>query len=300
MNIPKWILDVFYSYLTSELIYFDGEYPIATPVATFFNPTKNSIILSTSVSFYNKVKCIKQNPNVSILYSKHEYSGLSEKPVVLVHGSAKVHEKDFEKNNAYLSKLIEEQKETWKKEVYIKMGRELDSFIGRRLMDWYMLRILIEIIPDGIVCWKKEANILGSVDDLSKTIGSVKGDAVFAFMGEKYPIGIPVKLRKSNRKFLIENPTLNLKEGQKACLLIHSHNKYVKEITLTRYKGRISRISKTSRISRISTREGEIGEIEFIPTSKFSFKQGGILNSIRFILDGKRRAKKFLERYKKT
>jgi len=120
MNIPKWILDVFYSYLTSELIYFDGEYPIATPVATFFNPTKNSIILSTSVSFYNKVKCIKQNPNVSILYSKHEYSGLSEKPVVLVHGSAKVHEKDFEKTTLTFPNLLRSRKRLGRKRYTLK------------------------------------------------------------------------------------------------------------------------------------------------------------------------------------
>ncbi|MBO8183107.1 MAG: hypothetical protein H0Z28_10005 [Archaeoglobus sp.] len=281
MNIPEEIPDVFYSYLTSELIYFDGEYPIATPVATFFDETKNSIILSTSVSFYNKVRCIKRYSSVSILYSKHEYSGLSERAVVLVHGNAEIHEEDFEGNNAYLSKLIEEQRENWKKDVYIKMGKELDSFIGRRLMDWYMLRILIEINPEGIICWKgDEINAIGLVDDLSMKISRVEGDAIFAFMGKKYPVAIPVRLKMHNGKFLIK-AALELKDGQKACLLIHSHNKYVKEISLTRYKGQIS----------ISDARG----IEFIPISKFSFKQGGILNSIKFILEGKRRAKKFLK-----
>ena len=55
--------------------------------------------------------------------------------------------------------------------------------------------------------------------------------------------------------------------------------RYVREILLTRYKG------------WVATEDN----IEFIPTSKFSFKQGGFLNSIRFILEGKRRAKKFLK-----
>ena len=49
---PSDVLDVFYSYLTTELIYFDGEHPIATPVATFFDEDRNSIVFSISVSFY--------------------------------------------------------------------------------------------------------------------------------------------------------------------------------------------------------------------------------------------------------
>ena len=284
MNIPEWVADVFYSYLTTELIYFDGKYAVATPVATFFDAERNSIFFSTSVAFYTKVKCIKKHPTISLLYWRGEYSGLSDDAVVLVQGRADISE-DFEKNNAFLSDLIQKQKDTWKKEVYIKMGKELDTFMGRLLMDWYTLRMLIEVIPENILAWKNGEVALESANPIGPIYSG--GEAVLAFMGETYPIGFPVKYKRingTNGKFLIEKPKA-IKVGDNACLLIHSHNEYVKNISLSRFKGKAI----------------DLGEkLEFTPVAEFSFRQGGILNSLRFILDGKRRAKKFLKEYRRS
>lgn len=154
MKIPKWIEDVLITYLTSELTYINGEYPVTVPVAAFYDSDKETVIISTSVAFYNKVRCIKRNPKVSLLYSRSKYSGLSRNTVVLIQGIATIHEDDFDKNNRYLATLLYKYKDCWKKKVFIKMARELSSFIGRILMDWYMVRIIIEIKPYKIFAWR--------------------------------------------------------------------------------------------------------------------------------------------------
>lgn len=154
MNIPDWIIDVFYTYLTSELIYMCGEYPITTPVTTFYDENRNSIIVSTSVALYNKVRCIKRSPKISILYSRPGYDKQDLKPVVLVQGDAVIHDRDFNGNSDYLSDLMRRQRDSWKKSVYDKMGKDLNEFMGKLLMDWYMIRVIVEIKPRRVIAWK--------------------------------------------------------------------------------------------------------------------------------------------------
>ena len=163
VDLPKWIIDVFYTYLTSELIYISDDYPLATPVTTFYDEDEESIIVTTSIAFYNKIKCIKSNPNVAILYSRSGYNDIDDEPIVLVQGRAIVHDKDFNKNRDYLANLLPKQRESWKKTVYIKMARELSTFLGRILMDWYMIRVIIEVKPHRVFAWH-DGNIDKSPD----------------------------------------------------------------------------------------------------------------------------------------
>lgn len=102
-----------------------------------------------------------------------------------------------------------------------------------------------------------------------------------------YPAGIPVrKFRSEGGKFLLERPNgiiFDVKPGQRACLLMHTHNEFVKDIKYIRFKGHISRVCSR--------------EMEFTSEGKYTFKQGGVINTIKFIWNGKRRAKRNLKKY---
>ncbi|MCX8172826.1 MAG: pyridoxamine 5'-phosphate oxidase family protein [Archaeoglobaceae archaeon] len=152
LEIPKWVEEIFEKYLTAEFTYIDGETPRTVAVLPYYDPEKRSIIVTTSPAFYKKVECVKRNPKVSILFSNPKFSGVERYAVVLVQGSAEVDE-DIVKNIGYMYQLMINQKDCWKKTVLLKMAEELTSPIFERLMDWYLLRIIIEIKPERILIW---------------------------------------------------------------------------------------------------------------------------------------------------
>lgn len=76
---------------------------------------------------------------------------------------------------------------------------------------------------------------------------------------------------------------INFKAGQKACILFHTHDKYIKNIRYVRLKGYFSKVNSPT--------------LEFKPLSIYSFRQGGLINTLRFIWNGKRKVRKYLRRY---
>ena len=153
MDVPKWIEDIFYTYFITEVTYADGDIPTTIPVSTFYDREKGSITFTTTPALYQKVRCIKQNTKVSLLYSNPEHSRTDSKSFVLVKGDAVVHEEDLEENDRVMRDLMRIQQDSRKKEVFANLMKEIDSPIGRLLMDWYMIRLLIEVTPRVIMAW---------------------------------------------------------------------------------------------------------------------------------------------------
>ncbi|MEM2787323.1 MAG: hypothetical protein QXJ58_03510 [Archaeoglobaceae archaeon] len=153
VEIPEWIEDIFDRYLTAEFTYLDGDTPRTIAVLPYYDSKRKSIVITTSPAFYKKVSCVKRNPMVSILFSNSKYSGIEGNAVVLVYGLAKVDE-DIEKNMSYIMNLMINQKDSWKKTVVAKMVEELMSPMAKKLMDWYVYRIVIEVKPQKILVWQ--------------------------------------------------------------------------------------------------------------------------------------------------
>lgn len=111
---------------------------------------------------------------------------------------------------------------------------------------------------------------------------------IVAFSANGYPISFP-----SNQFKILENKIIIPKpkglefdiSSKRACLLFHTHNEFVKNIRSVTLYGTI-------------TQKAEI--LEFEPKRCYKFKQGGIFNTLRFILMGKKRVKKFLKSNRKT
>jgi len=152
-KIPEWIEEVFERYLTAEFTYLDGEMPRTIAVLPYYDAKKKKILITTSPAFYKKVGCVKRNPKVCVLFSNSRYSGIGGNAVVLVQGIAKVNE-NIEENLHYLMNLMINYRDCWKKRVLEKMAEELMSPIVKWLMDWYVLRIVIEVKPKRLIFWR--------------------------------------------------------------------------------------------------------------------------------------------------
>ena len=84
--------------------------------------------------------------------------------MVLVHGVAKVNE-NLEENMNYINDLMSNMKECWKKTVLAKMVKELMSPLAKRLMDWYLYKIIIEVKPQKLLIWR-DGNLENSPEAL--------------------------------------------------------------------------------------------------------------------------------------
>ena len=105
--------------------------------------------------------------------------------------------------------------------------------------------------------------------------------AIVSFPGKEYPLSFPTtQFRVHESKIVISKPKWVLLEGsQKSCILFHTHNEFVKNIRSVTLYGNV-------------TQKGDF--LEFEPTDCYKFKQGG-LNTLKFIISGKRRVKRFLK-----
>lgn len=109
--------------------------------------------------------------------------------------------------------------------------------------------------------------------------------AVVSLQGKNgYPVSFSVEdFKIKDDKILAHNPRglhLDVDVGHKGCILFHAHNKYIKGLRSVSFYGFFTKV--------------DAEYLEFKPHSHYGFKQGGLLNTLRFVLNGKRRAKKYL------
>ncbi|MCS7144244.1 MAG: hypothetical protein NZ879_04410 [Archaeoglobaceae archaeon] len=109
---------------------------------------------------------------------------------------------------------------------------------------------------------------------------------VVSFSADDYPISFPsTHFKILKNKIILPKPKglyfdINKK---RACMLFHTHNEFVKKIRSVTLYG-------------ILTQGGNF--LEFEPKKCYKFKQGGF-STIRFIICGKRRVRKYLREHKK-
>ncbi|MEM3614701.1 MAG: hypothetical protein QW158_08280 [Nitrososphaerales archaeon] len=111
-------------------------------------------------------------------------------------------------------------------------------------------------------------------------------NAVVSLQGKQgYPISFPIEdFKIQNDKIIVHNPKslcLDVKVDQKGFILFHTHNKFIKGIKSVSFQGSFTKVCEEY--------------LEFTPHKHYSFKQGGLLNTLKFIINGKRRTKKYLQ-----
>ena len=121
--------------------------PATWPVSAVYFPQRGQFLITTSLSFPQKVWNIRRNPKVSLLFSDPTGSGMTKPPAVLVQGDAVVPDDIVVLNDdmeVFWRVLYQRQPAS---RVYTK------SALARKLMNWYYVRWCIYITPRQIRCY---------------------------------------------------------------------------------------------------------------------------------------------------
>jgi hypothetical protein len=148
-QLPPQLLDALLAYRSCEFstLAKDGT-PITWPVSPLILPAADRLIVTTSIGLPSKAFNVRRDGRVSLLFSDPTGSGLSRPPAVLIQGDAvcpdAVQCSGPELDALWRLLAVRQPAGT----VYAA------SAPGRWFMDWYYMRLLIQITPRQIRWWE--------------------------------------------------------------------------------------------------------------------------------------------------
>jgi hypothetical protein len=113
--------------------------PIAWPVVTWQRPD-GALVVTTSIGIPQKAINVRRTPEVAMLFSDPTASGLTDPPQILVQGTAGCPDEivtDVGGLSEYWTKLMQRQ----------PSSKSFGSLVGRRVMDFYYMRLIITVTP---------------------------------------------------------------------------------------------------------------------------------------------------------
>ncbi|HEY8597450.1 MAG TPA: pyridoxamine 5'-phosphate oxidase family protein [Thermomicrobiales bacterium] len=124
----------------------DGT-PIAWPMVVLYQPERGRFVTTTSIGLPQKAYNVRRDGRMSILYSNPTASGLTNPPAVLVQGDATAPDEVVTWN--------EDLRQLWSLLAVRQPGSNVYATnpLGRALMDWYYMRLLLIIVPRRILWW---------------------------------------------------------------------------------------------------------------------------------------------------
>jgi len=142
------IRDIIQNYRTCEFATVSKNLmPSAHPVSAWYEPGMDSIMVTTSLGFPQKVYNIQRNPRVSLLFSNPTGSGINSRGIVSIQGDARVDENII---------CIDGLEDFWRRMLRWQPHSQKyhQSALGRFLADWYYMRLRIYITPRRILYWE--------------------------------------------------------------------------------------------------------------------------------------------------
>ncbi|MET0865356.1 MAG: pyridoxamine 5'-phosphate oxidase family protein [Nakamurella sp.] len=116
--------------------------PIAWPIAAWQRPD-GSFLVTTSIGLPQKALNIRRTPAVAMLFSDATASGLTDPPQILIQGTATCPDEivtDAGTLPEYWMQLMRRQ----------PSSKMISSLVGRRLMGFYYLRLIITVTPTTV------------------------------------------------------------------------------------------------------------------------------------------------------
>ena len=145
-SLPADVQDVFARFITTEYTTIDrGGHPITWPVTPYYQRGAGAIDLSTGAGYPKKALDAKRNQRVALLFSDATGSGMEGAPMVLVQGTAKVDDADFDAN-----------RRRYDREVAVKLPAAEETappdFLKRFFL-WYYARLYVYVRPERVFVW---------------------------------------------------------------------------------------------------------------------------------------------------
>ncbi len=145
-TLPPEVQEVFGRFITTELTTVDSRgQPIAWPVTPYYESGGPTIDITTGVGYPKKAQDARRNPQVSLLFSDPNGSGIESGIRVLVHGTAEVDDRDLKANRERY------RKESLEKLPAIKKMMPPKAVEG--LFSWYYERIYVKVRPERVFVW---------------------------------------------------------------------------------------------------------------------------------------------------
>jgi hypothetical protein len=156
-SVLKLLRKVADNYLLANISIMMGETPISYWMKTFWDwDTDRGPVVTSAFAMNKKLERIQKNPRGCILLWKSDGSDMEEKPVILVQGKFKL-----QKN---LNELTTHDATLWLRFLprwyrinpeFMAVGIRLiaDGQKDHPLVEWFMHRVIITLIPEKIYCW---------------------------------------------------------------------------------------------------------------------------------------------------
>ncbi len=268
-----------YDTLTAEFSAHSGGRPVTYPLTPFYDPDRDSLFVTSAPAFAAKVEKARDNPEVSLLF------GYDDEPL-LVRGEAEVHDDDLRHNAKYVRRLVRSEPRGHKRDLFVKTERRLANPVGSLFLDWYGLRILVEIQPTEVERFDRAGTSAFEPwpeADLSAGEAGKHERAVFTAVDDRGPRSLPVTefdVTDGRAKLELAAET-DVDEGQPCCLLLHWHDDDLENLGQRLVRGRAHEV------------DGDVVHLEAGSTTEMSNE--GLLDLARFVWEGKRRTRDYFD-----
>lgn len=251
--------------------------PSTVPVTPFYDDDREVVVVSSPPAFAAKAERAVANPTVGLLVDG------PDGPLQLT-GTASVHDDDLQANARRVQELIDRTPSAEKREPLRESTRRLQTRLGTLLLDWYALRVVIEVdveaatpvrsASDGPVeslpAGPDDEPELGSFDRTVGTVVDADGrPRTWPLAGTRFDDG-SLELQPP--------PDVSPTDRQPACLLGHWFEPGLETLGQRLVRGRLRK------------RGDRFG---FRPASSFSLRNETALDFLRFVATGKRRTRRY-------
>jgi hypothetical protein len=272
------IRDAVYASLTADFATARAKRPATVPVTPMYDRERDLVVVSASPAFAEKAQRAADNPNVSLLL--HTAEGRLH-----VTGRATVDDDDLEANAAVVEQLLHDEPETPKRAAMTEAAAFLETRLGRWLLDWYGLRILVEIAPETVAHgdgggqeltlppWPEADVSASEAERYDQAVATIVDDTDTP---RTWPLD---ELRLAEGRLALDPPEHSaLADGQPACVLVHWHTDDLSGLEQRLVRGRCRTDS---------------GQWTFEPASSTHLRNRTGLDFLRFVVTGKRRTRSY-------
>lgn len=264
--------------LTAELATVRDDRPATVPVTPTHDPDRGVLVVSAAPAFAGKAERAAANGQVSLLL--HGADGR-----LLVSGEAAVDDADLEANAARLERLLRAEPPSDKRAAMLEAVAFMKTRPGLLLLDWYGLRILIEIDPVDVRRYPEDGGDLEAPPWPAADVGEGEAAgydrAVATVVDEAgWPVTWPLSRLEIREDVLTLEPPEGVapRDGQPACVLLHWHDEALSSLEQRLVRGRC----------RV---DGD--EVRFEPASSEHLRNRTRRDALRFVLVGKRRTRRY-------
>lgn len=279
------VREAVYASLTAEFATASDGRPATVPVTPMYDRDQGVVVVSASPAFAAKATRAAANPQVSLLlYGKGDER-------VHLTGRATVEDTDLEANAAVVEQLLREEPATPKRAAMLDAIEFMQTRLGLCLLDWYGLRVLVEIEPETVERYSVDAETSESsagvsvpawpAAGVSQSEAATYDRAVATIVDEtdtpqSWPL---VDLCRTDDQLRLDPPSrFSPADGQPACVLLHWHTDDLSALEQRLVRGRCRMQAE---------------EIVFEPASSVHLRNRTPLDRVRFIIDGKRRTRAY-------